>query len=67
MNLEDFTRPKFGIKVNKLSKGDWSLGVFLNCKRWEYWYNADFIGSSHEAYIYICFFKWNISIGYIEK
>ena len=67
MNLDDFHRPKFGIKVDKLSKGDWSLGLFLNHRLWEHWHNADIIGVSHEVYIYICFFKWNISIGYIER
>ena len=41
--------------------------IFLNHKLWEHWHNADIIGVSHEVYLYICFFKWNISIGYIEK
>lgn len=67
MELNDFIRPKFGIKIDKLSKGDWSLGLFLNHKLWEHWHNADIIGVSHEVYIYICLFKYNISIGFIEK
>ena len=67
MDLNDFHRPKLGIKIDKLSKGDWSLGLFLNHRLWEHWHNADIIGVSHEVYLYICFFKWNISIGYIEK
>lgn len=67
MNLNDFTRPKFGIKIDKLSKGDWSLGLFLNHKLWEHWHNADIVGVSHEVYIYICLLKYNISVGFIEK
>lgn len=67
MNLNDFTRPKFGIKIDKLSKGDWSFGLFFNHRLWEHWHNADMVGVSHEVYLYICFFKYNISIGFIEK
>ena len=67
MNLNDFTRPKFGIKIDKLSKGDWSLGLFLNHKLWEHWEGARMVGVSHEVYLYICLFKWNISIGFIDK
>jgi len=67
MDLNDFTRPKFGIKFNKLGKGDWQLGIFLNHKLWQHWYYDKIVGVSHEVYIYICFFKWNISIGYLER
>lgn len=67
MDLNDFHRPKFGIKINKLSKGDWSLGLFLDHKLWQHWYYDKIVGFSHEVYIYVCFFKWNISIGFIEK
>lgn len=67
MNLEDFKRPKFGIKIGKLIKGDWSLGLFLNHESWEHWLNTDIVGVSHEVYIYICLFKYHISIGFIEK
>lgn len=67
MELNDFTRPKFGIKIDKLSKGDWLLGLFLNHRLWKHWHNADMVGVSHEIYLYICFFKYNISIGFIEK
>lgn len=41
---------KFGIKVYKHMKGMWSFGICLS-------HDID------EMYIFINFFKWNISIG----
>ena len=67
MNLNDFTRPKLRIKISKLSKGDWSLGVFLNHQLLEHWHKTDIVGTSHEVYICICLFKYHISIGFVEK
>lgn len=47
---------KFGIKVNKLSKGDIQLGIFLNKQ------NYDTL--ANEYYLYVVLFKWSISIGW---
>lgn len=67
MELNDFIRPKFGIKIKKFSEGDWILGISLIHRLWTHVHNADIVGVSHEIYIYICLFKYNISIGFIEK
>ena len=61
--MNKFYKPKFGIKIDKLSKGDWQLGIFLNNALWHHYHNKVL----HELYIYICLFKVNISIGFIEK
>ena len=44
-------KTKFKIKLNKLWKGEYQLGAFIN-------FNG-------ELYIYICLIKWNISIGFM--
>ncbi len=67
IDIDNYYRPKFGIKIDKLGKGDWSLGIFLNHKLWTHLYYDKVVKESHEIYIYICFFKFNISIGFIEK
>lgn len=67
MNLNDFKRPKFGIKIKKISEGDWELGISLIHRLWTHMHIFDIVGVSHEIYIYICLFKYNISIGFIEK
>ena len=65
--MNEFYKPKFGIKVDKLSKGDWQLGLFLNHRLWHHCHNDKVVKVSHELYIYICLLKINISIGFIEK
>jgi hypothetical protein len=44
---------KFGISVDKIWKGDWSLGMCLSHSQ------------DGQTYIFINFFKWSISIGRI--
>ena len=50
---------KFGIKTSKLTKGDIQLGMFLDKQCF-----PTYAGNMNEYYLYICFFKWNISIGW---
>ena len=45
---------KFGIKFDKLWEGQFQLGAFINTENWN---------SKRELYLYICFVKWNVSIG----
>lgn len=54
---------KFGIKTNKLPKGDIQLGLFLN----KYCIGT-YIGDRYEYYLHISLFKWTISIGcFLER
>lgn len=45
-------KAKFGVKIDKTPRGYWSFGVCLS--------HAD-----DETYLFINFFKWSISIGYM--
>jgi hypothetical protein len=44
---------KFGIKIDKTYKGQWSIGLCLS-----HWDN--------ETYLFINLFKWSISIGWLD-
>ncbi len=54
----DYKR-KFGIRFAKHMKGEFQLGLFFN----HHCYGT-YAGDMYEDYLYICFFKWNISIGW---
>ncbi len=67
MDINDYVKPKFRIKIDKLSKGDLQFGLFFNQRMCEF-YNHTYdkvVGKSYERYIYLCLFKINISIGWI--
>lgn len=53
---------KFGIEFNKLGKGDYQLGLFISRES-----HSTCIGELHDNYLYLCFFKWNISIGWFLR
>lgn len=50
---------RFGVKFNKLHKGDVQLGIFFNKQCF-----STYVGDMPEYYLYLCFFKWGISIGW---
>lgn len=54
----DYKR-KFGIKFDKLNKGNCQLGLFISRQSY-----STYIGELYENYLYLCFFKWNIAIGW---
>lgn len=63
MNAEDMCvdyKLKFRIKFDKLDKGDFQFGLFLNQREFFNYYRP-----FKERYLYICLFKWNISIGWL--
>jgi len=67
MDINDYVKPEFKIKLDKLQKGDVQLGLFFNqrmCEFYDHKYEK-VVGKSYERYIYICLFKINISIGWI--
>ena len=47
--MNEFYKPKFGIKIDKLSKCDWQLGLFLNHRLWHHCHNDKVIKISHEV------------------
>lgn len=53
---------KFGIKFNKLYGRQLQLGVFFNKECF-----GTYIGDRYEYYLYLCLFKWCISIGWFLK
>lgn len=61
--MKNAEKIKFKIKIDKLSKGNIQLGIFLNRNVFakNMTTNKDVI----ERYIYICLFKINISIGFM--
>lgn len=50
---------KFSIKRDKLLPGDIQLGMFINKQGF-----GTHKGTQFDYYIYLCFFKWTISIGW---
>lgn len=63
----NFEKPKFRIHIDKLLKGDISFGIFFNQKVLENWVADKMINKYYERYIYICLFKYNISIGWLWR
>ena len=52
--MNEFYKPEFGIKVDKLSKGDWQLGLFLNHRLWHHYHNEKVgaLGDIKEIFIH---------------
>lgn len=65
--MNELTKIKFRIKINKLSKKDWQLGLFLNREHFSTEYSSKGKKEIVERYIYICLFKINISIGFLLR
>lgn len=53
--MSEHGKKKWGIYVDEQWDGDWSFGICFNHRYWG------------ETYLYINFFKWSISIGYMEE
>ena len=53
---------KFGIKFDKLHNKELSLGLFLNKHCF-----GTYLGDRYEYYLYLCLFKWCISIGWFLR
>lgn len=67
MDINDYIKPRFKIKIDKLNKGDYQLGLFFNQRMCNF-YNHSYskiVAKTYERYIYICLFKINVSIGWI--
>lgn len=65
--MNELIKIKFRIKINKLRKKDWQLGLFLNREHFSTEYNSKGKKEIVERYIYICLFKINISIGFLLR
>lgn len=57
--MEEVYKRKFKIKIDKLAKGDFQLGLFF--------VKQTYTTLDTEHYLYICFIKWNISIGWLLR
>ena len=62
--MKNIEKIKFKVKINKLSKGDIQLGLFLN--RHILARNITTNKNVVERYIYVNLFKINISIGFMN-
>lgn len=50
--MEERNKVRFGISVDKLFHGSWSFGICLSHE-------------FEETYLFINFFKWSVSIGFL--
>lgn len=67
MDVNDYVKPEFKIKIHKLQKGDIQFGLFFNqrmCEFYDHKYEK-VVGKAYARYIYFCLFKINVSIGWM--